>query len=62
MTPVKEQLGKMEKADINSRIEGPTDWCAGIVVVPKPNNQVRICVDLTQLNKCVKRETYSSIS
>jgi len=58
MTPVKEQLEKMEKADIISRVEGPTDWCAGIVVVPKPNNQVRICVDLTQLNKSVKRERH----
>ena len=58
MTPVKEQLEKMEKADIISRVEGPTDWCAIIVVVPKPNNQVRICVDLTQLNKSVKRERH----
>ena len=58
MTPVKEQLEKMEKADIISRVEGPTDWCAGIVVVLKPNNQVRICVDLTQLNKSVKRERH----
>ena len=60
MTPVKEQLEKMEKADIISRAESPTDWCAGIMVVLKPNNQVHICVDLTKLNKSVKRE--SSIS
>ena len=27
-----------------------------MVVVPKPNNQVKICVDLTKLNRYVKRE------
>ena len=27
-----------------------------MVVVPKPQNKVRICVDLTQLNKSVRRE------
>ena len=29
-----------------------------MVVVPKKNNTVRICVDLTKLNKCVKRERH----
>jgi len=36
----------------------PTDWCAGMVVVPKPSRAVRICVDLTKLNQSVKRERY----
>ena len=58
MAQVKDELDKMERENIITRVEGPTDWCAGIVVVPKPNNKVRICVDLTQLNKCVKRERH----
>ena len=37
---------------------GQTEWCAGMVVVPKPNNMVRICVDLTHLNKSVCRERH----
>ena len=36
----------------------PTDWCAGMVVVPKANGDVRICVDLTKLNECVHRERH----
>ena len=62
MAQVKDELDKMEQENIISRVEGPTDWCAGIVVVPKPNNKVRICVDLTQLNKCVKRERHILLS
>ena len=30
----------------------------GLVCVPKPNGKDRICVDLTQLNKAVKREIH----
>ena len=55
---VKKELERMEKAGIITRVDQPTDWCAGMVVVPKKNDQVRICVDLTRLNKCVKRERH----
>ena len=41
-----------------SRVSEPTDWCAGMVVVPKPDGKVRICVDLTKLNQCVRRERH----
>ena len=36
----------------------PSEWCSGIVVVPKPNGNIRICVDLTMLNKAVVRPRY----
>uniref|UniRef100_A0A3B1IHV4 ribonuclease H n=1 Tax=Astyanax mexicanus TaxID=7994 RepID=A0A3B1IHV4_ASTMX len=48
----------METQGVISRVEQPTDWCAGMVVVPKPNGAVRICVDLTKLNNAVKRERH----
>ena len=32
------------------------DWCAGMVVLPKSDGRVRICVDLTRLNQSVCRE------
>jgi hypothetical protein len=48
----------MEGLGVISRIEEPTDWCAGMVVVPKADGGVRICVDLTKLNRYVKRERH----
>eukprot|EP00731_Ephydatia_muelleri_P028828 Em0020g472a len=56
---VKEELTKMEKSGVISRVEGPTEWCAGMVVVPKKqSDSVRICVDLKPLNESVLRENY----
>ena len=35
-----------------------TPWCAGMVVFPKKNGKVRICVDLKPLNYSVLREVH----
>ena len=58
MQPVKEELCRMEKLGVISRVSEPTEWCAAMVVVPKGNQKVRICVDLTHLNKSVRRERH----
>ena len=58
MSKVKQKLEQMEALGVITRVEQPTDWCAGIVVVPKPNGSLRICVDLTKLNENVRRERH----
>lgn len=59
MPKVKKDLTRMEETGVVSRVEQPTDWCAGMVMVPKPcKEEVRICVDLTKLNESVKRERH----
>ena len=55
---VKEELLRMEELGVISPVTEPTDWCAGMVVVPKSNGKVRICVDMTKLNENVKRERH----
>ena len=50
---VEEKLKCMEALGVICKVDIPTDWCAGMVVVPKSNNKVRICVDLTKLNRSV---------
>ncbi len=51
-------IGTHGNQGVITRVEQPTDWCAGMVVVPKPSGTVRICVDLTKLNNAVNRERY----
>ncbi len=55
---VKEELNHMEQQGVIPRVEQSTDWCAPTVVVPKPTGRVRICTDLTELNKSVMRERH----
>ena len=43
----------MEQMEITSKVDEPTEWCAEMVVVPKANGKVRICEDLTKLNKTI---------
>lgn len=55
---VKEELQRMESMGVITRIDEPTEWCAGMVVMPKRGGKVRICVDLTKLNESVCRERH----
>ena len=55
---VKEELDRMEKAGVISKVTEPTRWCTGMVVVPKQDGAVRVCVDLKGLNENVLRETH----
>ncbi|XP_064479158.1 uncharacterized protein LOC135392372 [Ornithodoros turicata] len=55
---VKAKLQAVSNDEVIERGEEPTDWCSGMVVVPKTNGHIRICVDLTELNKYVKREVH----
>ena len=55
---VAEELRRMESCGVISRMEEPTEWCAGMVAVPKKQGSVRICVDLKALNENVMREVY----
>ena len=41
----------------------PTDWCAPIVIAPKKGtDRIRMCVDLSKLNRFVRREHYPSVT
>ena len=55
---VKEELTRMESLGVISPVDQPTPWCAGMVVVPKKEGAIRICVDLKPLNESVLREVH----
>ena len=55
---VKEELDSLQRLGVIRPVTKPTDWCAPIVIVPKSNDRVRVCVDFTKLNEGVKRENF----
>ena len=55
---VQNQLACMESLGIISKVDIPTPWCAGMVVVPKKDKTVRICVNLKPLNQSLLCETH----
>ena len=54
----KAELDKMLALDVIEPVEQATEWCSGLTIAPKPNGNIRMCVDLTALNKGVRREVY----
>ena len=55
---VKKELEAMVEQQVISPVTGPTSWCSGMVPVPKLNGRIRICIDLTLLNRAVRREVH----
>ena len=58
MGEVRAELERMEQLGVIAKVNIPTEWCAGMVVFPKLNGKIRICVNLTKLNQRVCRERH----
>jgi hypothetical protein len=54
----KAELDSMLDQGVIQVVERPTEWCSGLTIAPKANGKIRMCVDLTMLNKGVAREIY----
>ena len=54
----KSKIERMLESGVISPLDNPTEWCVPMVVTPKPNGRVRVCVDLTKLNEYVQRENH----
>ena len=55
---VQTELQQMEALGVITKVNEPTEWCAGMVVVPKNSGAIRICVDFRPLNESVLREVH----
>ena len=51
---VEQELSNLEQQNIIERVEGPTPWVSPLVVIPKKNGDVRICVDMRMANKAIR--------
>ena len=55
---VKEELDSMVAAGVITPVSEPTDWISSMVVVPKKDGRMRVCLDPRDLNRAVLREHY----
>ena len=55
---VSAKLEELERLDIIETVRGPTPWVSPLVVVPKSSGEIRVCVDMRQVNTAVIRERY----
>jgi len=53
---VSAELKKLEQEGIIEKVEGPTPWVSPLVVIPKKNRDVRLCVDMRMPNQAIQRE------
>ena len=50
---IEKKLDELLQEDIIEKVEGLTPWVNPVVVVPKPNGDVRLCVDMRCTNKAI---------
>ena len=55
---VKEKIEELIAMDIIESVEGPTPWLSPVVVVPKQNDGIRLCMDMRRANEAIIRERY----
>ena len=51
MKKVEDKINGFVKLGVIESVDKPTDWCVPMVVVPKPNGNVHLYIDLKKLNK-----------
>ncbi|XP_074574021.1 uncharacterized protein LOC141830496 [Curcuma longa] len=54
---IREEVQKLLKAGHIKEVHFPT-WLSNVVLVPKPNNKWRVCVDFRDLNKACPKDCY----
>ena len=52
------KLKQMIDDGIIRKIEEPTDWCSRLVIAKRKSGDLRVCADLRDLNKALKRELF----
>ncbi|CAB4025058.1 Transposon Ty3-I Gag-Pol poly, partial [Paramuricea clavata] len=52
------KLEELERLHIIETVRGPTPWVSPLVIVPKSSCEIRVCVDMRQVNTAVIRERY----
>ncbi|XP_021351252.1 uncharacterized protein K02A2.6-like [Mizuhopecten yessoensis] len=52
------KIHELESLDIIEKVEEPSAWVSPVVIIPKSNGDIRLCVDMRRANEAVIRERY----
>ena len=52
------ELDDLLQRDLIEHVDGPVEWISNIVVVPKKNESLRLCLDARPPNTAMKRQNY----
>lgn len=52
------KIQELLSAGIIEKVDGPSEWISPVVVVPKSDNDLRICIDMRRANEAVLRENH----
>ena len=47
------KLEELESLDVIEKVEGPSNWVSPVIVVPKSDNDIRLCVDMRRANTAI---------
>ena len=55
---LEKKLRELEQDDIIEKVDGLSKWVSPVVVIPKKNDEIRLCIDMRRANEAVIRERY----
>ena len=50
----------LEEQEIIEKVEGPTPWVSPLVIIPKKNGEICLCIDMKRANKTINCERHPS--
>ena len=52
------KLEELESLDVIEKVEGPSNWVSPVIIVPKSDNDIRLCVAMRRANTAISRVRY----
>ena len=55
---IEQKLEELVSHDIIEPVEGPSPWVSPVVIVPRPSEDIRLCVDIRRANQAIVTERH----
>ena len=55
---IRKEIYRLEKEGVIEKVNGPQEWASNLVVTPKKNGDVRLCLDARLVNTVIEREKH----